>query len=179
MKIGIEVEGVLRGKKTLFLQSYEILKYKLTCLHDLESLLVNRKDLDLISEIEHVYISDHDDYVCTKLSDNSFFKFFQDLEKRKFLVTIEKTILGEYRKSFPPNIGIILAISDYDNVGSSALKPNRSFWNLLDSDQIKFSRKSPNATNDSEHDVYCVRKHLFGVTDPSEFKDDHTLFLKS
>ena len=155
MKFGIEVEGRLKGLRTLFMSAEEFQS------HVLSSILAKHPWMHL----QQVYVCDHGNEL---LYNNSA---LGQAELMGLFVTLEVTMIRS-RRSYASNVGFILAILDSgfllhpDDV--QAPFPNTAFWQLEERDQIKFST-GPQGT------VYCITKENMSSTHPSDFLEDITL----
>lgn len=143
MKIGLEVEGRYKGIMSLFVNADEIIPS-----FDKDSDI--RKSLDKLLDlhsIKQIYISDHENIL------NLTSKSLLIREFGSYILTVERTIAPKVCDS---RIKIILTIDSY------------SFWNLRDTDQIKFSK---------DNHVYCIPKEAMIKTHPDDFKGDCTVQL--
>lgn len=118
MKYGIEVEGRLKGLRTLFMTAEEALVFfEYKSLKD----AIDPSLHHLTDKIDHIYISDHNNTITAGLE---CIKIWDSLNLQ---VTLERTEMNN-RTTYPDNVLIMLLVS------------NPSFWDLEYNDQIKFSR---------------------------------------
>lgn len=143
MKIGIEVEGRLKGLPTLFMTANEALVFfNYKSLKD----AVDPQHHKYIDQVRHVYVSDHanilyaTDYCMVQWKDMAM------------PVTLERTFIDLCdAKEMPANVTIMLTVD------------SRGFWNLRPQDQVKFSL--------NEH-VHCMAVENMTVTEPKDFEGD-------
>lgn len=151
MKLGKEVEGKFSGLYTLFMTAQEAIEF-----FNYKSL----KDRALpfgaaqgVDHVQHIYISDH-----LNILHASHFCLFQ-WNNLNLPVTIECTALRVLRDEYPPNVHIMLAVANGLDINS--------FWSLLPTDQIKFSRPY-----NGSHQVKCVMVGSMINTEPEAFGAD-------
>jgi hypothetical protein len=143
MKIGIEVEGRLRGIKTIFIDHTET-----TSLKDL-------LDTDArLAHIGHIYISD----IPSTWDESNLMPLGWVFDG--YTITMEVTNSLMDRSVLPSNISLMLNVEGIGDDGSSFYE---HIENLLPDDQVKFN----NGLN-----VLCVSKRHFIQTTPAEFLDD-------
>lgn len=152
MKIGFEVEGRYKGLYTLFMKADEALDF--FAYRSLKQ-RASRSIDDKIEKVRHIYISDHENIL--RPADTCLQKW----DELGLPVTIEVTRVNSWRAVFTKNVHLMLAVVDGDFL------TNTSFWNLLPTDQIKFSSPKGPA-----HMVYCVTKENMSVTKPEDFDGD-------
>lgn len=148
MKIGIEVEGRLRGVKTLFVSAEDIILFSTDELEKGLDVMLNYNSLDTINavmkenSVSHIYISDRDNKIPYKLL--SYFKCLVTLDVTKVL-----------NQSRPPNVTIIWTLPTEFWASMAALGAE---------DQVKF--------HSNNRDVLTATKHHFIRTHPVEFAGD-------
>lgn len=157
MKIGIEVEGRLRGVKTLFMSYEELMQ---AYHHNQGSPTAFGRWLHTYADqygASHVYISDHTNQITPHFFDE-YIGPFLDMKSR-LLVTLEVTEYSnswyELRRRYP-SLGFMINLE-----GPPAL------WALEPLDQIKFThevRRGPA--------VLCATRLSFQRTHPEEFLND-------
>jgi hypothetical protein len=156
MKLGFEVEGRLSGLYTLFMdakEAMEFFNYK-----SLKDRSTPKSAVASVERVQQIYVSDHA---------NDIQPYADCLKKWYELglpVTLERTEIYN-RDSYSKNVTIMLTITDTGSLF------NDSFWNLYDTDQVKFSR----TTFDGSNTVRCITVGNMMLTQPQAFADDITL----
>lgn len=151
MKVGIEVEGRLKGIPTLFMSAKEFRALDLNMVFKKAVAQLNTRDWALLQSVSHFYISDDENELFPEdlLSQKS-------AQAQQMVITLERTSVTD-RWRYPANVGVMLRVGE----GTSAA----SFFALAASDQIKFSRGP-------QDEVYCVTKECMMRTNPSAFLGD-------
>lgn len=116
MKLGKEVEGRLKGLRTVFMTADEAInifggKGPIT-------VNVTKHDLAAIGNVQAIYISDHGNV----LTPDSV--VFNEIRTLDLVTSIERTAVNDF---WPDDICVLLTIE------------SPSFWYLKDTDQVKFS----------------------------------------
>lgn len=150
MKLGLEVEGRLKGLPTLFMSADEFLGYSRS---GLEHKLAKERPEVWLEWMQTVALYVSDPNCEVRWDCGAFVEWAASMA----LITLEVRAV-EARVRFPPNVTIMLRI---DEEGRSL---GSSFWELYDSDQIKFS--------DPERGVYCCTKGSMVRTLREEFNED-------
>lgn len=157
MKIGIEVEGRLRGIKTLFMNHEELMQ---AFHHTQGSPTAFGRWLHTYANqygASHIYISDHTNQITPHFF-GEYIGPFLDMKSR-LLVTLEVTDYSEswyeLRRQYP-SLGFMIHVEG---------KP--SLWGLEPLDQIKFSQETSRGPT-----VLCATRLSFQRTHPEEFQND-------
>lgn len=155
MKLGNECEGRLKCLYTLFMTAKEakvFFTYK-----SLKDRALRLEDKSLIDKVKHIYISDLDNEML--VSDDCLARW----DELEFLVTIEVTHV-KYRDSYPFNVTLMLNLTE---ASARGLATSQSFWQLKETDQIKFHQPYGKSFY-----VCCVTKENMTKTCPSDFGSD-------
>jgi hypothetical protein len=155
MKLGVEVEGRLKGIPTLFLSAEEVLRYTPIDLLRMQGSLPSNVFWTL-HQVRHLYVSDHGNAL------HSAHAIFQQWAL-PWYISLEVTAVVN-RKAYPTNVGFLLSITD----GGHGYA--HSFFELQDTDQIKFSSGNPGY-------VFCTTKEAMTKTRPEDFFYDTHLPL--
>ncbi len=150
MKIGYEVEGRFKGLYSLFMTSDEAVSF--FQFKSLKQRAFPEGSADTIEKVRHIYVSDTPTSGSQLSPTDKCLRIWNELG---LPVTYETNYIRE-RNKFPPNVHVMLRV---DNTGLAF----ESFWELYDTDQIKFSL---------DQTVYCVTKENMSVTFPSHFSGD-------
>lgn len=147
MKLGKEVEGRLKGLRTLFMTADEAinlfaetgpLKVKVKSKFKLNP----EKLSEAITDVQAVYISDRANVLTP---DHAVFEPIRSLD---VVISVERTEVAEF---WPDDICVLLRVE------------NPSFWYLKETDQVKFSY---------DQNVRCVTLENMSVTNPEDFRGD-------
>ena len=157
MKLGIEVEGRLRGIKTLFMNYDEIQQALDHHKGDSNKFGIWLHTYVIQQGASHLYISDHANQITPHFFNENLGPFLE--RKTRIMVTLEVTQYNEswYAVRYQyPSLGFMLS-----------LEGPPSLWSMSPLDQVKFTKDTRRGPA-----VLCTLRLSFQRTDPDEFQND-------
>ena len=136
MKIGIEVEGRLKGIPSAFINAEEFLElvHNDYCIRDL---------YDLVAEPSHYYISDHSGIVTLEVLSK-----YLDNNKALF-ITLEVKTIPKNRYNYPDRVKLMLHLE--------GIEP----FDLFDGDQIKWVNSYNDVMSIGVNDMFFTDREDF------------------